>query len=955
MAQEGLGEAVLVVTVRDGQATEAINKLRTALANLSSFSSKESGAASSVGRAIETATNRATASVARLAETYKRVQTEQQATIRNARTLTQELLSRGVTPLTTTPAAQREQQNAAARNAAQERRAQTAASQTAGGSGLTRFLREQDQLAETAARSQARAAIAERRAENRATQTAGGSGLLSFFRRQEQLQQELRDDAEVQLQRAAAQARRAESFEQRLTQSRQRSARATETAVAAENTRRRADLQGRISSGLIGGAFPLLFGQGPGAALGGLAGGVAGGGAFGFGASLVGTGIGASFDALIARSKELAEALRDPIASFDQLKAASVLSSRGLETYIDALIKTGQTAKAEQLIRADLTQNVNPTTAAALSQANDELARSFSDVQEKLSGLVAGPAIAFLKWLDEIIDRLPIRGPGGAAPGQLPSPAAARATAQAGREKQGIGLGLAGASLGTILAATALSATGIGAPAGAALLAYGLLGTGAAAVGAGKFQESQGAQAETDISTQRLTAALQKEIEATQQRRVILQKQLVGFTGDENSAAAQIAQGQNVVLTAQEAVLKAKEKFLSLPADASAEENATAYKELKDSIAAARIEVEKFIAANNNQARSLKRTTDVRERTAGFTSSARQGAVLADAVVKAREEYDKAKAATASATGDEAIAAAQSIENKLGQAWRSAAQDLADYNSELAFTAERQAQLNKLAADKVAQDLKAVQVQRQLAQNAQRTAQFAVQQSTLSQIDSIEAAVNDARRRESDLGDQITTARQRGDETLAASLVAQQKTAAQQTRLELEKGAEALAKTGIKLREDVNAAFLNLQKLRTGPEGLNAYLGAGDRARREQEVFKNLLPGFRQDQQRFKELTGARFAPEFRGSTESVNADIIKFRETVRAEEAALDATVDIQKALNTNTSKLAEVNADLATKVAELNQKDWTVQLTQDSSGRWSVSGDARSQAELRAASTLP
>ena len=264
----------------------------------------------------------------------------------------------------------------------------------------------------------------------------------------------------------------------------------------------------------------------------------------------------------------------------------------------------------------------------------------------------------------------------------------------------------------------------------------------------------------------------------------------------------------------------------------------------------------------------------------------------------------------------------------------------------------------QLAGEKLKQELQAVQALAALSQNAQRTAQFAVQQSTLSTIQGIEASVGDAQRREREIGAQIDAARLRGGdagEQEAARLVNEQKLAAAQTRLELEKGSDALTKAGIKLREDVNAAFLNLQKLRTGPEGLNAYLGAGDRARREQEVFKNLLPGFRQDQQRFKELTGARFAPEFSGPTQAVNASIIQFRERVRAEEAALDTAIDTQKALNENTSKLAEVNADLAAKVAELNKKDWTVQLTQDGSGRWSVSGDARSQAELRAASTLP
>jgi hypothetical protein len=703
-----------------------------------------------------------------------------------------------------------------------------------------------------------------------------------------------------------------------------------------QQQQRRQDLQGRISSGLIGGAFPLLFGQGPGAALGGLAGGVAGGGAFGFGASLVGTGLGASFDTLIARSKELAEALRDPLASFDQLKTASALSSRGLETYIDALIKSGQTAKAEQLIREDLTRNLNPVTAGALSQANEELARSFSDVQEKLSALLAGPAIAFLQWLDEVVDRLPIAGPGG-APGRLPTAAEGRATAQRGGIAQLAGAGLL-ISAGLI---ATLATGGLAAVPGAGLIAAGTASVGAGALAAGTAARASGERAPEDLDTQRRIASTVKEIEAVQARRISLQKQLVGFTGDEKSAAAQIAAGQNVVLTAQEAILQAKKTFLALPPDSSAQEEAVAYQAYKDAVAAARIEVEKLIATNNNQAKDLKRTTDLRERTTGFTSSARQGVELTDALERARKDYDKAKQATLSATSRDAIAAAEAVENKLGQAWRSAAQNLVDYNAELAFTAQRQAQINNLAAQKVAEDIKAVQAQRQLSQNAQRTAQFAIQESTLQTIQSIDAAVSEAKRRERDLGGQIDIARLRGDETLAADLVAQQKNAASQTRLELEKGADALTKASIQLREDVEAAFLNLQKLRTGEGGLNQFLSPQDRVNQEQKTFETLLPRFRQAQEQFKRLRGVETAPEFTGSRSGVNASILQFIEAVRTEQQAVDTSVDTQKALSDNTAALAKITGELQSTIAALNGKNWAVNVQVNADGSSQAYGD--------------
>jgi hypothetical protein len=488
--------------------------------------------------------------------------------------------------------------------------------------------------------------------------------------------------------------------ERRLASERRRTAAESLKAIKAEEQQRQLTARRRkdiLSNAIIGGAFPLLFGQGVGASFGGAAGGAAGGalgGQFGFGLSLIGTALGAQFDTLLNKSKELADALQDPIAAFDQLKQASALSSRGLETYIQALINSGQTAKAEQLIRQDLTQNFNPVTADALSQANDELARSFSDVQEKLAAILAGPSIAFLEWLDDILDRLPINGPGGRT-GQLPSAASAQQQVEAGQQNQRLGLGLGLASLGTIGLGAALTASGAGAPAGLALLAYSLLGVGTGLVGKGKFQESQGSQALTDRETDSRTVAVQREIEAIQARRVTLQRQLVGLTGDENSAAGQIAQAQNAVLTAEKAALEARKRFLSLPVTSSAEEFATALAEFKAGIAAARIEVEKFIATNNNQARSLRKDNNLSARTIGFTPAARQGAELSDATRRSREEYDKAQSALRQATpGTDEYRVLQSLVNKIGEEWRGAALKLADYNAELDRSAQRQKDVN---------------------------------------------------------------------------------------------------------------------------------------------------------------------------------------------------------------------------------------------------------------------
>jgi len=69
-----------------------------------------------------------------------------------------------------------------------------------------------------------------------------------------------------------------------------------------------------LSSGLIGGGFPLLFGQGIGASVGGGIGGIAGGflgGGLGFGLSIVGTQLGKQVDVLVQATKKTGDALGD--------------------------------------------------------------------------------------------------------------------------------------------------------------------------------------------------------------------------------------------------------------------------------------------------------------------------------------------------------------------------------------------------------------------------------------------------------------------------------------------------------------------------------------------------------------------------------------------------------------------------------------------------------------------
>jgi len=128
-------------------------------------------------------------------------------------------------------------------------------------------------------------------------------------------------------------------------------------------------LRSASSSALIGGAFPLLFGQGLGAAAGGAAGGFGGGmigGEFGFGLSLAGTQVGSMVDQLAKKAIDLGRAL-DPLTADTE----AVLSAVGkADTKFALLVKeleaAGRGAEALQLVTEELEKVVGENGVEAI-------------------------------------------------------------------------------------------------------------------------------------------------------------------------------------------------------------------------------------------------------------------------------------------------------------------------------------------------------------------------------------------------------------------------------------------------------------------------------------------------------------------------------------------------------------------------------------------------------------
>jgi hypothetical protein len=166
---------------------------------------------------------------------------------------------------------------------------------------------------------------------------------------------------------------------------------------------------GAISSALIGGGFPLLFGQGPAAAAGGAVGGLAGGllgGGFGFALSIVGTAIG---DA-VTKAEELDTALTRVNSS---VKGVGISSRE-----VDTLAKSLGIAKDEAVKLLDqFTQFESSRVRLALAfQFSGKAADVFApleaakDEEGVLQAIVASRTTLGNKKAKELLTQLTLNG-----------------------------------------------------------------------------------------------------------------------------------------------------------------------------------------------------------------------------------------------------------------------------------------------------------------------------------------------------------------------------------------------------------------------------------------------------------------------------------------------------------------------------------------------------------------
>lgn len=270
-------------------------------------------------------------------------------------------------------------------------------------------------------------------------------------------------------------------------------------------------------------------------------------------------------------------------------------------------------------------------------------------------------------------------------------------------------------------------------------------------------------------------------------------------------------------------------------------------------------------------------------------------------------------------------------------------------NKRIQTELEGQDKIRKIRSDAAAQtQLEATQTklalqgigERIAATQALGKAERGVARETLATTQAIQAGINEAKRREQEIGAQIDAARQRGDETGAASLVNQQKIAANETRLELEKGALALTEAGEQLRDNLRNAIVEFTRVRSDPQGLNKFLNPQQQQERAQRDFQLLLPQFRQAQGRFRQLTGAD-APVFTGPTAGVNEAIRDFIQRTQTESEATTNLAGTQQALATNLDAYNNTLAQLATVTKTLADKNWAVNVNVQGSSGYQIIGD--------------
>jgi murein DD-endopeptidase MepM/ murein hydrolase activator NlpD len=161
-----------------------------------------------------------------------------------------------------------------------------------------------------------------------------------------------------------------------------------------------------IGEGLIGGAFPLLFGQGVAASAGGLAGGVLGGsigGSFGFGLSLAGTAIGQAVETTRKNLSDLAASLDSPTDAIAALETSGFRVSSSLKLQVEQLQSVGRAYDAQTLVLQEAEKRLGVGSARELNALFGEQ-RKLDEQWSKIASTIQSQLLPALVGLTEGIN-----------------------------------------------------------------------------------------------------------------------------------------------------------------------------------------------------------------------------------------------------------------------------------------------------------------------------------------------------------------------------------------------------------------------------------------------------------------------------------------------------------------------------------------------------------------------
>jgi len=166
----------------------------------------------------------------------------------------------------------------------------------------------------------------------------------------------------------------------------------------------------RLAAATIGGAFPILFGGGPGSSIGGALGGFAGGpGVGGFAGSLAGSIIGGIIDKTVAEAAKLGAALNPLTVDIAALTISLGESQSEFGQLLLQLEELGDKERALEEATARLTQIVGEDGVEALKNFDDEVVIFWDECNKAttsvaaLAATIGGP---LLGAINEVLNRV---------------------------------------------------------------------------------------------------------------------------------------------------------------------------------------------------------------------------------------------------------------------------------------------------------------------------------------------------------------------------------------------------------------------------------------------------------------------------------------------------------------------------------------------------------------------